>query len=100
MQRDALQMVMISTCRLDLRTALIATGLSLDNLEPVQPRKAIAVAVADSGLQICDMMAAGIFLNATSLLLGATNLVAANVYTCTLISQPRWHACKCGWPVC
>lgn len=82
---DVLQVGLVRTCNLDLGTSLIATGaynvatgLLFNIPMPVQPMKAIAaVAVAEPGLQIPEIMAAGIFVSITSLLLGATNLVAA-----------------------
>ena len=56
----------------------IATGLLFDIPMPVQPMKAIAaVAIAQPGFDLPQVMAAGIFVGAVVLLLGATRLIDA-----------------------
>ena len=76
---------------LDLGTTLIFTGLyniasgALFGIPmPVQPMKAIAaVALAEEGISLAEVLAAGIFVSAVTLLLGVTRLI-------TLFNR---HAC-------
>ena len=78
-----LQVALVKVVGLDLGTTLIFTGLyniasgALFGIPmPVQPMKAIAaVAVAQGGISLPEVLAAGVFVSAVTLLLGVTRLI-------------------------
>ena len=87
---------------LDLGTTLIFTGLynvasgALFGIPmPVQPMKAIAaVALAQEGINLAEVLAAGIFVSAVTLLLGVTRLITLfnRLHSLVLGVQLRTHA--------
>ena len=92
------QVALVKIVGLDLGTTLIFTGLyniasgALFGIPmPVQPMKAIAaVAIAQGGINLAEVLAAGIFVSAVTLLLGVTRLI-------TLFNRSRTPF---SWPCC
>ena len=88
-------MGLVQSTGLDLGTTLLATGMYNVGLGavfgiplPVQPMKAIAaVALSHDGLDLEEVVAAGVFVSGVVFLLGVTRLI--NVFNrCAYSAQP------------